>query len=101
LPFNPVGSSEPLSVNRLIIQKGEVRQLVYYWFQQRERIITNEYAAKWYIFWDSLTKNRTDGALVRVTSVVGDGEDIAVADQYLQEFVMDFVPLLPSYIPGA
>jgi exosortase D (VPLPA-CTERM-specific) len=101
LPFSPVGSTEPLSVNRLIIQKGEVRQLVYYWFQQRERIITNEYAAKWYIFWDSLTKNRTDGALVRVTSIVGEGEDIALADQYLQEFVMDFVPLLPSYIPGA
>jgi exosortase D (VPLPA-CTERM-specific) len=100
LPFSPVGSDEPLAVNRLIIQKGEIRQLVYYWFQQRERIITNEYAAKWYIFWDSLTKNRTDGALVRVTSIVGDGEDIAVADEYLQKFVMKFMPLLPAYIPS-
>jgi exosortase D (VPLPA-CTERM-specific) len=35
--------------NRLIIQKGENRQLVYYWFQQRGRKIDNEFVLKWLI----------------------------------------------------
>ena len=58
-------AGKPFSLNRLFIQKGEYSQLVYYWFQQRGRVITNEYLVKWYLFWDALTKNRTDGALVR------------------------------------
>ena len=46
----------PLVVNRTVIEMGDMRQLVYYWFQQRGRIITNEYLVKWYLFWDALTK---------------------------------------------
>jgi len=37
--------------NRFIIRMGESRQLVYYWFKQRDRIVTNEFAVKWYMLW--------------------------------------------------
>ena len=57
---------QPLRVNRTLIELGNQRQLVYYWFQQRGRVITNEFAVKWYLFWDALTRHRTDGALVRL-----------------------------------
>ena len=90
-----------LTVNRAVISMGEKRQLVYYWFQQRGRIITNEYLAKWYIFWDSLTRNRTDGALVRVITTVPDPSGIEAADQRLQEFVREVEPRLYYYVPGA
>ena len=63
----------PLAVNRVQIAKGDHRQLVYYWFQQRGRVVTNEYLVKWYLLWDALTKNRTDGALVRLVVNVGEG----------------------------
>jgi len=46
----------PLHVNRALIRKGDVANVVYYWFDGRDRDITNEYAAKWFIFWDSLTR---------------------------------------------
>jgi len=65
------GGGRPLRVNRALIQKGEEKQLVYYWFQQRGRMLTNEYMVKWYLFWDALTRNRTDGALVRLITPVG------------------------------
>ena len=68
--IGPDGSS--LRVNRVEISLGEQRQLVYYWFAQRGRVLTSEYLVKWYIFQDGLTQNRTDGALVRVTTAVGD-----------------------------
>ncbi len=89
-----------LTVNRAVISMGEQRQLVYYWFQQRGRIITNEYLAKWYIFWDSLTRNRTDGALVRLITTVPDPSGIEAADQRLQEFVREVEPRLYYYVPG-
>ena len=91
--------SQPLKVNRLVIKKGEYSQLVYYWFQQRGRDITNEYMVKWYLFWDALTKNRTDGALVRLTTMVRPGQDIAEADALLQDFAAELLPLLDDYIP--
>ncbi|MCB1631797.1 MAG: EpsI family protein, partial [Pseudomonadales bacterium] len=89
----------PLRVNRVLIQMGEQRQLVYYWFQQRGRSLTNEYLVKWYIFTDALFMNRTDGALVRVTTPVPDGGDIAGADQRLERFVDEVYPLLQRYVP--
>ncbi|WP_235281912.1 VPLPA-CTERM-specific exosortase XrtD [Methyloterricola oryzae] len=90
---------QPMKLNRLLIQKGEDRQLVYYWFQQRGRDLTNEYVIKWYLFWDALTMNRTDGALVRLTTLAPKGEDIAAADARLQDFLKVSLPELDKYIP--
>lgn len=89
-----------LSVNRLLIKKGEYGQLVYYWFQQRNRIITNEYMVKWYLFWDALTRNRTDGALVRLSTSISPGEDIAKADKRLVNLVSQVWPFMHEYIPN-
>jgi EpsI family protein len=65
---------QPLRVNRTVIALGESRQLVYYWFQQRGRVLTNEYLVKWYLFWDSLTRNRSDGSLVRLIVSLPEGD---------------------------
>jgi len=89
----------PLMANRLVIQKGESGQLVYYWFQQRSRIITNEYLVKWYLFIDALRMNRTDGAMVRLTTPIPPGEDVQVADERLMAFAKQIQPLMDKYIP--
>ena len=89
----------PLVVNRIITQKGDYKQLVYYWFQGRGRNITNEYMVKWYLFWDALTRNRTDGALVRLITFLPPNEAEAVGDQRLMDFARDVVPLMNEHIP--
>ena len=86
-------------VNRAYIEKGSERELVYYWFPMRGRALTKLYQMKLYTFWDSLTRRRTDGALVRVISPVGPKENPADADSRLREFVQKVVPLLDEYIP--
>ena len=88
-----------MTVNRALIAKGEAAQLVYYWFVERGRIQTNEYMVKWYIFWDALTQNRTDGALVRVTTFVPDKAMVAEADARLENFVRAIDPQLAYYLP--
>jgi exosortase D (VPLPA-CTERM-specific) len=92
---------EALRVNRSVIAMGEERQVVYYWFEQRGRNLTNEYLVKWYMFWDALRINRTDGALVRLTTQVRDVADIAKADQQLAEFTRAMYPKINYYIPQA
>lgn len=91
----------PLRVNRLVINKGGNRELVYYWFQERGRDITNEYMAKWWMFWDALRENRTDGALVRLVTNIPPGGDTTKADMRLTDFAKEVVPLLSAYIPGS
>lgn len=90
----------PLRVNRAVIAQGDSRQLVYYWFQQRGRVVTNEYLVKWFVFWDALTKNRTDGALVRLIVTARPGQDLADLDRILTDFAGDISTVLPEHIPG-
>lgn len=89
---------DELRVNRVLIQKGDKRQLVYYWFQQRGRTMTDEYLAKWYLFWDALTRNRSDGALVRLTTRAPEGESPAETEARLVGFLASLVPRLDRYI---
>jgi exosortase D (VPLPA-CTERM-specific) len=88
------------AVNRAQIAMGENKQLVYYWFQQRGRVITNEYLVKWYLLVDSIFKNRSDGALVRVTTFVPPGESWEDGDARLEAFLRDLGPRLEAYVPN-
>ncbi|MBK1647098.1 VPLPA-CTERM-specific exosortase XrtD [Rhabdochromatium marinum] len=92
-------AGQPLRVNRLKIQRGDDKQLVYYWFQQRGRVLTNEYAVKWFLFWDALIRNRTDGALVRLTTAIQPWEDWSDGDRRLRGFAALAVPELGRFIP--
>jgi exosortase D (VPLPA-CTERM-specific) len=89
----------PLPVNRVVIEKGGQRQLVYYWFMERGRRLTNEYTVRWYLFWDALVMNRTDGALVRMVAPIPTGSTEADADRILQRFFDSAEGSLNRYIP--
>jgi exosortase D (VPLPA-CTERM-specific) len=97
LPADP--GVEALRVNRAVIELGDQRELVYYWFKQRDRVLTSEYAVKWYIFVDALTRQRTDGALVRLVTPLRKGEDPGAGDTRLQAFARAAQPELRSFLP--
>jgi len=89
----------PLRVNRTLIELGNERELVYYWFQQRGRVITNEFAVKWYLFWDALTRHRTDGALVRLIVPLPPASSVAESDRRLTDLASRIAPTLTQYVP--
>ncbi len=89
-----------LTVNRLLISQGDQSNLVYYWFAQRGRVLTNEYLAKWYLFQDGLTMRRSDGALVRLVTPIPPGGSVEEADARMQDFLGQFYPIMPDYLPG-
>jgi exosortase D (VPLPA-CTERM-specific) len=88
-----------LRVNRVLIEQGNNRQLVYYWFKQRQRNVTNEYLVKWYLLWDSLLQSRSDGALVRLVTPLTNGERTDAGDERLATFARQFVPILEPFVP--
>ncbi len=86
-------------VNRLIIAKGEARQVVYYWYQERGRIIASDYLKIVYLFWDRATRARSDGALVRFTIPYKRGGEEG-ADEAFRSLASELVPVIPEYIPS-
>ncbi len=87
------------TVNRAVIQKGLSKQLVYYWFEQRGKRMTNDYLAKASVVYDSLTMGRADGAMVRFVTEIGRDEPEAEADARLQRLMAAVLPKLPRFIP--
>ncbi len=87
------------NLNRAVIEKGVSRQIVYYWFEQRGKRFTNDYLAKISVLKDSLQTGRSDGALVRFVTPVGNDETEAEADARLQRFMQASLSKLPRFIP--
>lgn len=89
-------------VNRVVIQKGEQKQLVLYWYQGRGRVVASEYWSKVYLVLDSIRTGRSDAALVRIVSPIDSGEPSAVqaAEARAVEFAQALLPALGPYIPS-
>ncbi len=93
------GDVSMIKVNRAIMEKSGSRQLMYFWFPQRGRILTSLPQVKIYSFWDALTRQRTDGALVRMITPVYKSERIEDAEKRLQGFAREIAPALEEFIP--
>jgi exosortase D (VPLPA-CTERM-specific) len=76
LPAAAAGPDGPvIRVNRLTTRRGARTQLVYYWFDQRGRDLTEEWQVKWYLFRDRLTTGRSDGYLMRLVTDIDEGRE--------------------------
>jgi EpsI family protein len=64
--------------NKYVIQNGDYKSLMIYWYQGRGRAIASEYWGKVYTVIDSVRLRRSDGAMVRVTVPIGDSETAAL-----------------------
>ncbi len=88
-------------VVQLVLKKGDLIVLSNFWFDQRGRIITNEYLNKIYLFLDAILMRRTDGALVRVEMPLVKGQNIDEAQEKLDKFLsmLKNILLKNNYIP--
>jgi EpsI family protein len=94
----PVTIDRHIVVNEYVIQKEQDRQVVFYWYQGRGRVIANEYAARLWMAIDAVFRNRTDSALVRLVSPMEDGEPSARARlvAFAQLLFSDVDTLIPK-----
>ncbi len=94
-----MGWETPFNINRAIIQKGETRMMVYYWFEQKGRKVAWDFAAKFYLMMDGISTGRSDGALVRLTTLIEANETDAEADARLTEVLKEVMEPLPRFVP--
>ena len=95
-----LGRMHTYTVNKIIIQKGLEQQMILYWYQDRGRVIASEYWAKIYLVWDAMTKNRTDGALVRISVPMKQNTPADHAFEIGEDFAKQVFPILSRYLPG-
>ncbi len=101
VPINMAGTGYgTFDVNRAVIQKGLSQQLVYYWFEQRGKRMTNDFKAKMSVVYDSLVIDRTDGAIVRYITPIRPNEPEGAADARLQRLMRESLPKLQRFVPG-
>lgn len=100
VPGTPGGPTRTIEINRVVIQKGLDRQVVYYWYQSRGRVVASEYWGKIYTVVDAIRDNRTDAALVRVTVPIGadDGARLQAVEAG-RGFVQALFPVLSNHLP--
>jgi len=97
IPIEVQGGRQ-IAVNEYVIQKEQHQEMVFYWYQDAGRVIASEYAAKFWMVSDAISRNRTDGALVRVVTPINDGE--ANARSRLIHFTQVLFPQLNEILPN-
>lgn len=93
----PADGRAPFEANRYIVENGDSRQLLVYWYQGRGRAVASEYWGKVYTVLDSVRRRRSDGAMVRVMVPVGadEGEALRAAT----DLAAQAAPQLSAYVP--
>jgi len=87
--------------NKYLIQNGDHKELLVYWYQGRGRAVASEYWGKVYTVLDSVRLRRSDGAMVRITTSVDSEEPAALqaAINRAAEVAADSSTILPEFIP--
>ena len=94
---SPAGGGEPFEANRYVIENGDERFLLVYWYQGRGRAVASEYWDKLFTAWDSVRLRRSDGAMVRVLVPVRTSEADALAAAV--DFAAQAAPHLHHFVP--
>lgn len=89
---------EVFRVNRMIVNKGDSRQLVYFWFQSEGTVMSTGWEQNWYKFQHRLQSSRNDGTLVRVSTPLPSGKEREVEDR-TQQFAAHIIPQISQYWP--
>lgn len=92
----PEGKS--FMANKYVIENGNSRELMIYWYQGRGRMVASEYWGKVYTVLDSVRLRRSDAAMVRVTVPIVESE--ATALESAREFAGVASEALPAFVPN-
>ncbi len=91
----PAGKT--FKANWFIVENGAYKEVLIYWYQGRGRAVASEYSDKVYTVWDSVTRRRSDGAMVRVMTSVGNSE--ADATRAAADLAAQTADQLSAFVP--
>ena len=62
------------TVREITVARDSSRWAMTYWFQGRQRVEADEFAARWHLFTDAIRRRPSDTAMVRVMTPLADGD---------------------------
>jgi EpsI family protein len=92
--INIPGSGE-IRVNYYVVGKGELKNLVLYWYQTHRQVVADEHMLKVYRLWNSIRENRTDMMFVRTICPIEDNNEKAALHR-----LTGFIQALQSTLDG-
>lgn len=84
--------------NKYVVENGNIRELMIYWYQGRGRMIASEYWGKIYTVLDSVRLRRSDAAMVRVMVPMTASDTAAI--ESAREFAAVTSEVLPEFVPN-
>jgi EpsI family protein len=82
-----------------VVEHGDDRSVVLYWYQTHNRIVASEYWAKLWLVVDAIRYHRSDTSLVKIVVPVRDdniGAATAMGVQMIQAMFPSLLKQLPS-----
>lgn len=89
--------SRAFEANRYLVQNGNHKEILIYWYQGRGRSVASEYWDKLYTVVDSARRRRSDGAMVRLMTPVVESEQNAL--ELITDLAGQMSATLPAFVP--
>lgn len=93
------GRPAPIVTNRYVVEHGDEKSVVLYWYQSHNRIIASEYLAKLWLVADAIRYHRSDSSLVKIVVPVRNN-DADSATQTGVAFIQALFPSLLKQLPS-
>jgi EpsI family protein len=97
ITITPGDGRPSFEANRFVVQNGDDRALMVYWYEGRGRAVASEYWGKIYTVLDSVRRRRSDGAMVRIMVPIGNSRE--EAEKAAVEIASQTEPELPAFVP--
>jgi len=91
-------NGEPVNLVRAVYGSGESKEVLYYWFAMRGQTISDEFSLKLAEITGSMFHRRRDQSFIRISVQAND--NVAVTQERIEDFLMDFYPVIREYLPS-
>lgn len=88
-----------VKINKVLIQKDGSAKVIYFWYDLNGAIIADRYYAKVRTAFDSIIRQRSNGAFIMVSSALDKPEDNMKVFKDTEEFIRVLLPVLQGYLP--
>lgn len=94
----PDGRQYDAEMNRFLMQKNDLKQVVLYCFVEGGRVTPSIFRLNWYLLQDRLMHRPAMGALLRIIVPVADNEEHA--NEVARAFARELVPIVQHQLVG-
>ncbi|SEM27850.1 exosortase D, VPLPA-CTERM-specific [Syntrophus gentianae] len=87
-----------ISVSKMVIENMGARQLVYFWFQTKDKATSDKNINRFHLAMHAIMRDNTYALFIRPITPIRQGESMADAEKRMDQFVREMVGALDKYL---